>query len=75
MDTLVKAEKRTAERFEQREAQKTKRGATYVAHTEGRALCEALLPDLAEFEKLLSRLRGLSVLFVSSHQRSWRSSH
>src|SRR5262249_45094928 len=51
--TLVKAEKQTAERFAQREAQKTKRGATYVAHAEGRALCEELLPDLAKF--MLSR--------------------
>jgi len=51
--TLVKAEKQTAERFEQREARKTKRGATYAAHTEGRAFCEALLPALAEF--MLSR--------------------
>jgi DNA-directed RNA polymerase len=53
MDTLVKAEKQTAERFEQREAQKTKRGATYAAHTEGKAFCEALLPALAGF--MLSR--------------------
>jgi DNA-directed RNA polymerase len=51
--TLVEAEKQTAERFEHREAQKTKRGATYAAHTEGRAICEALLPALAEF--MLSR--------------------
>ena len=49
MKTLVKAEAQTAERFEQREAQKTKRGATYAAHTEGRVFCEALLPALAEF--------------------------
>jgi DNA-directed RNA polymerase len=47
--TLDRAEKETAERFEYREAQKTKRGATYAAHTEGRAICEALLPALAEF--------------------------
>ena len=53
MKTLAKAEKQTSDRFEQREAQKTKRGTTYAAHTEGRAFCEALLPALAEF--MLSR--------------------
>jgi DNA-directed RNA polymerase len=51
--TLIEAEKQTAERFDKQEAQKTKRGATYAAHTEGRAICEALLPALAEF--ILSR--------------------
>jgi Autographiviridae RNA polymerase len=47
--TLIEAEKQTAERFDKQEEQKTKRGATYCAHTEGMAICEALLPALAEF--------------------------
>jgi Autographiviridae RNA polymerase len=51
--TLIEAEKQTAERFDKQEAQKTQRGATYAVHTEGRAICEVLLPPLAEF--MLSR--------------------
>jgi DNA-dependent RNA polymerase len=44
---LVEAEKKTVENFNRREAQNSKR--TYVAHAKGRAICEALLPDLAKF--------------------------
>jgi DNA-directed RNA polymerase len=50
---LVEAEKRTVERFERREAQKTDKHGTYIRHAEGMAVCETLLPDLAEF--MLSR--------------------
>jgi DNA-directed RNA polymerase, mitochondrial len=50
---LVEAEKKTVERFERREEQKTKRGATFIVRAEGMAFCEKLLPDLAEF--MLSR--------------------
>src|SRR5262249_24339748 len=46
---LVEAEKKTVERFERREAQKTTRGSTYIAHAEGMAVCETLLPYLVEF--------------------------
>jgi DNA-directed RNA polymerase len=46
---LGKAEQLTRERHQRREREKTKRGATYGAHEEGRAVCEKLLPDLAQF--------------------------
>jgi DNA-directed RNA polymerase len=46
---LHKAEKQTVARFARREARKTKKGATFVAHLEGRTFCEELLPALAEF--------------------------
>jgi DNA-directed RNA polymerase, mitochondrial len=50
---LIESENKTVERFEHREELKTKRGATYVEHAEGNAVCEALLPELAAF--MLSR--------------------
>lgn len=44
-----KAEQLTRKRHERRERRKTERGTTYAAHAEGKALCERLLPDLAQF--------------------------
>jgi len=47
------AEKKTVERFEQREARQIEKGKAYASRAEGTAVCEKLLPELAAF--MLSR--------------------